>query len=136
MSRRPPTRLSRAQRGMSLIEVLVSVLIFSFGLLGLLALQARATQFSASAEDTSRAALLANEIGAEMWAARTVNLPAATISAWQARVAAPEVDGLPDGLGNVTVTGTVAEITISWRPPRAASAAENRNRYTTQVMVQ
>jgi type IV pilus assembly protein PilV len=137
MSRLPERPMSRPrQRGMSLLEVLVSVLIFSFGLLGLLALQGRAVQFSASAEDTGRAALLANELSAQMWAARSVTLPAAAITAWQARVAAPEVDGLPDGSGSVVVNGTVAEITISWRPPRAASTAENRNRYTTQVMVQ
>lgn len=126
----------RAQRGMSLLEVLVSVLIFSFGLLGLLALQTRATQFSVSAEDTNRAALLAHELGSEMWAQRTVNLSPAALTAWRTRVQNPQADGLPDGRGDVTINGNVAEITISWRPPRAASTAENRNRYTTQVIVQ
>ncbi len=124
------------QRGMSLLEVLVSVLIFSFGLLGLLALQARATQFSVSAEDTNRAALLAHELGSEMWAQRTVNLPPATLTTWRSRVQNAQADGLPDGRGDVTIVGNVAEITISWRPPRAASTAENRNRYITQVIVQ
>ena len=139
MNRRPLVHaraLARAQRGSSLIEVLVSVLIFSFGLLGLLALQGRATQFSISAEDTGRAALLANELASEMWALRSVTLPAAAVTAWQARVASAAADGLPDGTGTVVVAGNVAEITISWRPPRAASGAENRNRYTTQVVVQ
>lgn len=138
----PPPRsrrlvaFSHGQRGMSLLEVLVSVLIFSFGLLGLLALQTRATQFSVSAEDTNRAALLAHELASVMWAQRTVNVTAAERTAWQGRVKNPEAGGLPDGRGDFVVNGNVAEITISWRPPRAASTAENRNRYTTQVTVQ
>lgn len=125
--------------GMSLIEVLVSVLIFSFGLLGLLALQARATQFSVSAEDTNRASLLANELAAAMWVARTVQLPQADLDAWNDRVANARAAGLPGGVGTVAVTGSgasaVARISITWQPPRAASAASHRNQYTTQVVV-
>ena len=48
--------------GVSLIEVLVSILIFSFGIVGLIGLQARALQYSTSAEDTTRAALLASDL--------------------------------------------------------------------------
>ncbi len=130
----------RPQRGMSLLEVLVAVLIFSFGLLGLLALQARASQFSVSAEDTNRASLLANELAASMWAARTVQLSPTELAAWNARVADPTQGGLPNGVGSVTVTGTgkaaVAQIVIVWQPTRAASSATSRNQYTTQVVVQ
>ncbi len=126
-------------RGSSLLEVLVAILIFSFGLLGLLALQARASQYSVSAEDTNRAALLAGELSASMWAARTVQLPQADIDAWNTRVASPTGGGLPSGIGTVTVTGTgsgaVAEIVITWLPTRAASSVTNRNRYATQVVI-
>ena len=52
---------------MTLIEVLVSLLIFSFGFLGLIGMQARAVQLSTDAEDRSRAALLANDIVTTMW---------------------------------------------------------------------
>ena len=58
--------VARRVRGMTLVEVLVSLLIFSFGLLGLMGLQARALRFSIGAEDTNRAALLANEVAAQM----------------------------------------------------------------------
>ena len=49
---------------MALIEVLVSILIFSFGVLGLIGLEASAINYSVDAEDRSRAALFASEISA------------------------------------------------------------------------
>jgi type IV pilus assembly protein PilV len=54
---------------MALIEALVSILIFSFGVLGLIGLQASAINFSVDAEDRNRAALFANEIASSMWLA-------------------------------------------------------------------
>lgn len=131
MKRHRPPRHA-AQRGVMLLEVLISVLIFSIGLLGLVALQARAHQYSASAEDTNRAALLANEISSVMWGAKSLSVSAATYATWQARVADPSVDGLPNGTGTVTTAGGTASITITWRPPSAASSAA-ANRYVTQV---
>jgi type IV pilus assembly protein PilV len=124
----------RRSRGFSMIEVLVSIVILSIGLIGLVGLQARGLQFSVSAEDTNRASLLANELATSMWTARTVSLPAATISAWQTRVADVTADGLPNGSGAVSVAGGVATITLTWHPPSAASGADD-NRYVTQVVV-
>jgi type IV pilus assembly protein PilV len=123
----------RKQRGALLLEALVVVLIFSFGLLGLVGLQARATQFSISAQDTNRAALLAAEIEAQMWGARSVNLPAATITAWQTRVATVSSGGLPNGAGSVTVNGTTARVAISWRPPNVPE--ERPYTYATDVVI-
>lgn len=120
-------------RGVSLVEVMIVVLLFSVGLIGLVGMQARAVQYSVSAEDSGRAALLANELAAQMWARNTVELPAATITAWQARVADATGDGLPNGTGTVSVSGNVARITIQWRPPRAAIGEENR--YVTDVLI-
>jgi type IV pilus assembly protein PilV len=122
---------------MTLIEVLVAILIFSFGLLGFVGLQARAIQFSVSAEDSNRAALLANEIASTMELAQTVNLPPTTVSAWQARVSDPTGAGLANGTGTVTaVTANTATVTITWQATSAASGAANSvNRYTTQVVL-
>lgn len=66
---------------MTLIEVLVAVLIFSFGLLGLVGLQARATQYGLSAEDANRAALLAAEMTGTMLTTHTVDPAAAVVDA-------------------------------------------------------
>ena len=123
------------QRGFSMIEVLVSIVILSIGLIGLVGLQARGLQFSVSAEDTNRASLLANELATEMWTARTVSLPSATISAWQTRVADVTADGLPNGSGTASVDANgVATITITWHPPSVAATADD-NRFVTQVVV-
>jgi type IV pilus assembly protein PilV len=125
----------RRQGGMTLVEVLVSVLIFSFGLVGLVGLQGRALQFSTSAEDTNRAALLANEITAKM----TITQAAPTssdLTTWQTRVADPTSGGLPNGSGTVSTDATtgLTTITITWRAPNAVSGTPD-NRYTTQYKV-
>ena len=134
--KRPPVvrRAVHAARGVMLLEVLMAVLIFSVGLIGLVGLQARAHQYSMSAEDTNRAALLANEIASAMWSVQSTTLPAATYSGWQARVADPTVNGLTNGSGTVSVSGNVATVTITWKPPSAAASAAS-NRYVTQVLI-
>lgn len=133
--RRTTERLHRPASGLSMIEVLVAIVLVSFGILGLVSLQARAAQVAVSAEDSQRAALLANEIATQMWGANTVSLPAATLTAWATRVADPTVAGLPNATGTVSVnsSGNVARITIEWRPPHAASGQDNR--YVTDVMI-
>jgi len=126
-----PKRLM--QRGMTLIEVLVAILIFSFGLVGLVALQARALQYSTSAEDTNRAALLASEAAALMTLKDTLSLSASDLQAWQARVATPASGGLPNGVGDIATGSGTATLTITWRSPNAASGAANAdNKYVTQ----
>ena len=128
-------RSPRRQTGLTLIEVLVAILIFSFGLLGFVGLQARAIQFSVGAEDSNRAALLANDMAATMIAKHTVDTTALAteIAAWQDRAASATV-GLPNGAASVSSAGKLATITITWRAPSAASGAANStNKYETQL---
>lgn len=128
------TRKSR-QRGFTLIEILVALLIFSFGLLGFVGLQARAIQFSVGAEDSNRAALLANDMAATMVLQDTVNTTtlATEITAWQDRVASATA-GLPNGAASASSVGNVATITVTWRATSAISGAANSaNRYQTQL---
>lgn len=63
-------RLRPAQRGATLIEVLVSFLIVSFGMLALLALQNNAIQFTKTTEYRSLATMLATDLGERMRANR------------------------------------------------------------------
>lgn len=129
------TRTLRRSRGLSMIEVLVAVVLISFGILGLVSLQARAVQVSVSAEDSQRAALLAGEIAATMWGENTVSLDAAVVEAWADRVADPAVAGLPNATGTVVVDagGDVARVTVTWRAPHAAEGEENR--YVTDIVI-
>ena len=123
----------RRRRGVSMIEVLVVLVLFSFGLLGLVGLQARATQITVNVDDSNVAALLANELAATMWNNQSNDLDAAIVEAWQARVADPVNGGLPNGEGVVELDGNVARITISWSPPGMADGASYR--YVTEVLI-
>ena len=119
--------------GISMIEVLVVLVLFSFGLIGMVGLQARAVQASVGAEDSNRAALLANEIASTMWGSNSVNLSIATVANWNTMVADATDRGLPNGIGTVVVDGNVATITVSWRAPHEPGTALHR--YVTQVQI-
>lgn len=107
----------RAGRGFTLIEVLVSLLIFSVGILGLAGFQAQVTRNSVDASERGRAALMANELIAAMWQARSSTPNPADLAAWQQRVADPKVLGLPGGEGEITQLDddiNAVLITITW----------------------
>ena len=125
-------RLTRA-RGISMIEVLVVIVLFAFGLIGMVGLQTRAVQGSVSAEDSSRAALLANEVASAMWGASTITLSSSDIAAWNTRVADAAAYGLPNGQGAVVVAGNVATVTVTWRAPHEPAGTVHN--YTTQVQI-
>lgn len=127
------------QQGMALLEVLVSLLLFSFGILGLIGLQAKAVTLSVDADDRNRASLLANEIASVMWLNKTTVLDAATLAKWQTRVnaSATQTDfpgipqaqllTLPDGQLTVTaITANSADITITWVSPQRATGETSR----------
>ncbi len=65
MPRRPP-RHRAAQTGFTLIEVLVSILVFSFGILGAIGLQAAAIKLSTDAQQRTEATFLADQLLARM----------------------------------------------------------------------
>lgn len=124
-------RYSEHQRGVALIEVLMAVLIFSVGILGLVGLQSRAIQLSMDTEDRNRAALLANELVNEMWLRRAPTVPADVVTAWKAKVAATTQSGLPGGEGEYSVTGRQADVTIKWQSPGASA----KSQLTTRVVL-
>ncbi len=131
MNRLQPSR--RRERGISMIEVLVVIVLFSFGLIGVVALQARAVQNSVSAEDFNRAAMLANEIASDMWTNQSVILPPTRLETWNTAVGDPSDRGLPNGQGTVTVAGNVATITVTWRAPHEPDTTSHR--YVTHVQL-
>ena len=120
-------------RGISMIEVLVVIVLFAFGLIGMVGLQTKAVQGSVSAEDSARAALLANEVASAMWGANTITLSASDITAWNTRVADAAERGLPNGQGTVVVAGNVATVSVTWRAPHEPAGTVHN--YTTQVQI-
>ncbi len=140
-TRRPRRR--RAQRGVALIEALVSILIFSFGVLGLMGLEARAITFSVDAEDRNRAAVFASEIASTLWLSGSIAAGATTanLALWNTNVKAANAPqtGLPNGTVAVTpVAGTTnaADIVITWQSPaHSADASDTTSQLTTRVIL-
>ena len=60
-----PTR--RAQRGAYLLEALVGILIFSFGILGIVGLQAQSIRMTNDSEYRAEAVYMANALISKMW---------------------------------------------------------------------
>ncbi|WP_093014682.1 fimbrial assembly protein [Variovorax sp. OV700] len=130
------------QAGIALIEVLVSLLLFSFGILGLAGMLTRAITVSIDAEDRNRAALLANEIASTMWLKNSVSVDT---TAWQTRVSDMDNGGLPNATLTVTAvsgatssagTTNAADIVIAWRAvTREAAASNAASRLVTRVVL-
>ena len=55
------------QRGAYLLEALIGILIFSFGILGIVGLQAQAIRFTNDSEYRAEAVYLANSLISQMW---------------------------------------------------------------------
>ncbi|MAR89503.1 MAG: type IV pilus modification protein PilV [Pseudomonadota bacterium] len=64
------TRNFKSQAGVGLIEVLISVLVLSIGVLGMVAMQTRALQFSQESIYTSQALMMAYDMADRMRANR------------------------------------------------------------------
>lgn len=120
-------RLAARQRmsGIVLIEVMIALLIFMFGVLGLVGLQAALTRSTTDSKVRADAAYLASEMVGRLWS-DTTNVASYDASncastplckEWQAKVAA----SLPNGTGSVGVTvssgDAAATITITWIGP-------------------
>lgn len=74
MSRSSELQMPGHETGATLIESLVAILIFSFGLLGLVGLQAASIKNTTEAKYRADAAFLANQIVGLMWADNPANL--------------------------------------------------------------
>ena len=133
----------RREAGATLIESLVAILIFSFGLLGLIGLQAASIKNTAEAKYRADAAYLANQIIGEMWADNPANLasyahnpvgaasaPTASasgntkVTTWLGNINA-SLPGAASTKQQITVnagTGLVT-VTICWLPSQEATSS-------------
>ena len=107
-------------RGATLIEVLVSLLVLSIGLLGVAALLSTSLRHNHSAHLRSQATVLAHDIVDRMRAHRTGGPIATTdLSQWKALLGA----ALPAGRGAIARSGSVVTITIEWDDSRGRDPA-------------
>ena len=104
-----------------LLEALIAILIFSFGILGIVGLQAASIRNGSEAKYRTDASFLANELIGQMWADRAnVGTAYAAPVDWTSRVAST----LPGGIGSVLVAVDPnvspqlrATITLLWKLP-------------------
>lgn len=89
--------LSRAQAGVSLVEVLVAVVVIAIGLLGLAGLQASGVRVSQSSIHRSQAAQLAYDIVDRM----RVNAPTAAVYSIGLNASLPNCDSAPTSSAEV-----------------------------------
>src|SRR3974390_1730364 len=69
-----PMTMLRSQRGVMLLEALIGILVFSIGVLGLIAMHAASIAQVTGARERTQAAYYANQIIAQMWADNRTNL--------------------------------------------------------------
>lgn len=132
------TGFRKSQRGIALMEALVGLLIFSFGVLGLIGLQANMSKAQSSAKFRAEAASLAEDLFGRMqsehlsrWSLYGGSACAsayARCTDWRRRVSS-----LPNGEATVTVnavTGAV-QVSISWQ-----HGGEARNRFESAMQWQ
>lgn len=63
----------KKQRGMAIVENMIAILIFAFGILGIVGLLAASMKNSASSKYRNDASMLANQIVGQMWTADKSN---------------------------------------------------------------
>ncbi|MEJ1959006.1 MAG: hypothetical protein WDM70_05730 [Nitrosomonadales bacterium] len=128
------------QTGIVLIEALVSILIFSVGVLSIIALLAYSITSSRDSTNRSEAGLLANQIIGQMWAddrdpthLQTVYGTGGTgYTAWLNSNAFQNLPNVATYPPTITVAAasavttppsSVVTVTIKWKPPDEASSA-------------
>jgi type IV pilus assembly protein PilV len=141
MAHRISSQIS-GQQGVVLLEALIGILIFSLGVLALVAMQAVSVSNVSNARYRTEAAFLANEIISEMWVDRGTNygnLPGYVVSGgsasgvpaqlWVQKVQTmlpgsdanpPEVAIIPAAAGGRQVT-----VTIRWKAPDAVTVSNH-----------
>jgi type IV pilus assembly protein PilV len=133
----------RSQAGFSLIEALVAIVIFSIGILALIALQVTSVRQASNAKYRSDAALLANQLIGQMWVSdRTTttlqtsfNTGGASYNTWAANVQA-HLPGATASAPTVVVAGD-GQVTVNvfWKAPNE-QGSDPHHRYTAIARIQ
>lgn len=135
-----PRHPRRASHGFVLLEVLVALLIFAFGVLGIVGLQATMTKAQTSSKLRGEAASLAQELIGTMWA-DIPNLnqytkpagsgPCSGYDRCQAILSKVSTQ-LPQGAMVIEQAAPgVFNITVTWTPP-----GESSHQYVTSTVIQ
>jgi len=125
-----------------MIEMLVTIVLFSVALIGLMGVLAQARSLSTDAEDRNRAVVLANDLASQVILFRSSTLPTTFMSTWLANVASNPANGGLQGVVAATTGVTpgadprVATITITWNSvnsQKLSGLKTQTHSYTTSV---
>lgn len=130
------------QRGVTLIEVMVAVLIGAIGILGAAAMQLKSLKYTESSMFTSQASFYAYDILDRMRAnslpdslleyrlSNFDNPPGGTsLAAVDLADFVTNVKELPGGSGTVSVSGSTVTVTINWSESRATGVSSDTNSF-------
>lgn len=142
---------NRSQAGFTLIEVMVSILIFSIGVVALVGMQTLMISNSIDAENRIQASYFANQLIGQMWVDRKANPTDTTdanlntydtidggsrptghyLDAWLNNVQAVMPGATGANAPTVSVTGNRVDITIRWQLPSDSST----HAYSTTAVI-
>ena len=121
-------RFAAGQRGSYLLESLIAILIFSFGVLGLIGLLGSSIRVTNDARYRSEAANLANAMIGDMWTMTAAKMDAdfcagcAKLTSWQTKAEAllPSAATLPikvDLTPGLSPESRTVVVTVRWQMP-------------------
>ncbi|WP_137937533.1 hypothetical protein [Chitinivorax sp. B] len=122
----------KKQQGAMLLEGLIAILIFSFGLLAIVGLQGQAVRDVSDARGRIDATYVMNRIVGELW----LRNPALLVNGKKTYQDASDEIGvlamsLPNGKAVVDVNNNLVTVTLTWKPP----AAKQENKLVTVTSV-
>ncbi|APV49702.1 hypothetical protein BWI17_08420 [Betaproteobacteria bacterium GR16-43] len=133
--------LRKDQGGVMLLEAMIGILIFSLGVLALVAMQAVSTSNVSNSRYRSEAAFLANEIAAAAWigrGAKGANIPTykwpggnQTTKLWVDKVNSllPQATTYPPTITQTPIPGMAngaqLTITVQWKAPDALTPSNH-----------
>ncbi len=143
-----PANMPYKQAGSMMIEALISILIFSLGILSLVGLLSVSTNKAGDAKYRADASLLTNQLIGQMWSSNRAQVtlqgnfssPAGTAYvAWASQVAATLPGVTPALMPTVAVSAVTATavpssyvtITVQWKAPNDA----NPHRYVSVAQI-
>ncbi|HCI13476.1 MAG: hypothetical protein A2063_09295 [Gallionellales bacterium GWA2_60_142] len=145
---------TNAQQGSVLLEALIALMIFSFGILGSIGVQAKIIGLSSDAGYRTDATFLANQIIAQIWVdpvidpddptGMTLNVNSAYACApctvdsaktrdWLAQMSTM-LPGVPDSCQpSIAMNGNQVTVTVQWKLPQEAGNTCHAYSSTTEI---
>lgn len=104
-----PQRITRKQDGLVLLEGLIAVVIFSFGVLAIIGMQAATVRASTDAKYRVDASFAVNQKIGQIWGNRQ------QLASYHDKE--DDVAELPNGKRKVLVNGDQVTVTVTWQMP-------------------